>query len=164
MNLTIRKVEVADASALADVYNHYVTMTAITFEEQEVSAETMAERICHITAKFPWVVAEAAGAVVGYAYATEWRARSAYRYSVESTVYVSAAGRGHGTGTALYRELLAQLAAGGYHLVIAGITLPNEASVRLHERLGFMKVAHFHEVGRKFEQWLDVGYWQRQLS
>jgi L-amino acid N-acyltransferase YncA len=116
------------------------------------------------TASLPYLVAEEGGVVAGYAYATPWRARRAYRSSVETSVYVQDGRHACGTGTALYRAVLAQLTRDGYHLVIAGIAQPNNASVALHEKLGFEKVAHFREVGCKFGQWVDVAYWQLILK
>ena len=101
---------------------------------------------------------------LGYAYATSWRVRSAYRFSVESTVYVATGHGGKGNGSALYRSLIAALREPGLQVVIGGLALPNEASVALHECIGFEKVAHFRRVGRKFEQWIDVGYWELQLA
>ena len=101
--------------------------------------------------------------LAGYAYATKWRVRHAYRYSVETSVYVGAGHGRKGYGSALYGELLRRLRTSGCHLAIAGIAQPNEASVALHERMGFRKVAHFGEVGFKFGRWLDVGYWELRL-
>ncbi len=101
--------------------------------------------------------------IVGYAYATPWKPRSAYRFSVEASVYVDFAHMGWGTGSLLYGQLLSVLQEKQIHMVIAGISLPNEASVALHEKFGFRKVAHFPEVGFKFGSWIDVGYWQRAL-
>ncbi|HEX8606942.1 MAG TPA: GNAT family N-acetyltransferase [Pseudoduganella sp.] len=113
----------------------------------------------------PWLVLETAGGVVaGYAYATRWRVRHAYRFSVETTVYLAHDSTGKGYGTALYTALLQRLREAGCHLAIGGIALPNEASVALHERLGYRKVAHFGEVGRKFDRWIDVGYWELKLQ
>ncbi len=100
------------------------------------------------------------GAVVGWAYATAWKARSAYRFSVETTVYVAASHQGRGIGAALYGALLGDLRGRELHSAVGGIALPNPASVALHEKLGFKKIAHFAEVGRKFDRWVDVGYWQ----
>ncbi|MEP6591257.1 MAG: N-acetyltransferase family protein, partial [Gemmatimonadota bacterium] len=108
----------------------------------------------------PWLVAEQGGVVVGYAYAGKWKTRHGYRFTVESTVYLDPNHVGHGTGSRLYRALLDALRLQGVHSAIGGIGLPNEPSVRLHERLGFEKVAHFHENGIKFGRWIDVGYWQ----
>jgi phosphinothricin acetyltransferase len=136
----------------------------ITFEEEPVSEAEMGRRIAEVTKRpLPWLVAEADGAVVGYAYATPWRPRSAYRFSVESTVYLEAGAVGRGTGRALYAALLDDLKARGVHCVIGGIALPNPASVGLHERMGFRKVGHLEEVGWKQERWVDVGYWELRL-
>lgn len=160
----IRQATSADAAAIAAIYNHYVLNTVITFEEQAVSTEQMAERIGQVKADgLPWLVLEQNSEVLGYAYATKWRVRSAYRFSVESTVYLKAGIVGKGFGSQLYQQLLAELKALGLHLVIGGITLPNEKSVALHEKFGFEQCGHFQQVGFKFEQWRDVGYWQKLL-
>lgn len=153
-----------DAGAIAAIYNHYVATSSITFEESPVPVDDMARRIEEVGASLPWYVAEENGALLGYAYATPWRARSAYRYSVESTVYVSPAHARRGVGTQLYGALLAELRARGLRVVLGGIAQPNVASVTLHERLGFEKVAHFKQVGQKFGQWIDVGYWELLLE
>ena len=115
-------------------------------------------------ARLPWYVFERDGAVIGYAYATPWRVRSAYRFSVESSVYVSHEAPRQGIGTQLYKTLIEDLRRRGLQVVIGGIAQPNDASVQLHERLGFQKVAHFTRVGRKFGKWVDVGYWELHLS
>lgn len=161
----IRFATLADAAALARIYNHYITDTIVTLEEVPVDADEMARRLTEIIASgLPWIVAEQAGEVVGYAYASMWKSRYGYRFSVESTVYLAPSATGKRLGTRLYQRLLEFLSAGETHLVIGGIGLPNVASVALHERLGFEKVAHFREVGIKFGQWIDVGYWQRRLK
>jgi phosphinothricin acetyltransferase len=159
----IRPVAAADAAAIADIYNHYVEHTVITFEEDVVSRHEMARRIVEITAKLPWLVAELGGAVIGYAYAGAWRPRSAYRFAVESTVYLAPDATRKGLGLALYSQLIDELRARKLHCVMGGITLPNEASVGLHEKLGFRKVGHLEQVGWKQDRWLDVGYWQLLL-
>jgi phosphinothricin acetyltransferase len=160
----IRPAVTADASALAGIYNPYITGTTITFEEAPVTAADMAQRIEDVNqAGLAWLVLEADGRVRGYAYATRWRARPAYRHSAESTVYLEQGASGQGWGQLLYRELIEAVRARGLHLLIGGIALPNERSVALHERLGFTKAAQFSEVGYKFERWLDVGYWQLRL-
>ena len=160
----IRSASTDDAAAIVAIYNHFVTTTTITFEETAVSEADMAQRIHDVTAKLPWLVYELDGQVLGYAYATPWRVRSAYRFSVESTVYVSVDHPHKGIGSSLYRALLDALRALGLQVVLGGIAQPNAASVALHERLGFEKVAHFKHVGRKFDQWIDVGYWQLSLG
>jgi len=159
----LREATTGDAAEICGVYNPYVLETTISFEEEPVSTETMQGRIADVTARFPWLVAILDDRIAGYAYATPWRPRSAYRHSVETTVYLSPHACGRGIGSALYRELFEKLRAAGVHQAIGGIALPNQASVALHERLGFQKVAHFEAVGRKFDQWIDVAYWQRPL-
>jgi L-amino acid N-acyltransferase YncA len=158
--MMIRVCKAGDATAIAGIYNHYVRETVVTFEETPVSAAEMTQRIAEVGARFPWLVSEEGGAVVGWAYATAWKTRSAYRFSVETTVYLATSHQGRGIGAALYRALLDDLRARDVHSVVGGIALPNPASVALHEKLGFTKVAHFAEVGRKFDRWVDVGYWQ----
>lgn len=163
--MNIRDARVDDAESIASIYNHYVLTTSISFEETEVAAIDMAGRVADVQATgLPWLVADIDGAVAGYAYATKWRVRHAYRFSVESSVYLGHDSARKGIGSALYRVLLDRLRAGGYHLAIGGIALPNAASVALHEKMGFEKVAHFGEVGFKFGQWTDVGYWQLKLA
>lgn len=158
----IREASAADAASIAEIYNHYVEHTVVTFEETLVSAADFAARIASVhVSGFPWLVAEEAGRVLGYAYATKWKERSAYRFSAEVTVYLAPTATGRGIGKLLYGALFPLLDARGLHALMGGITLPNEASVALHEKFGMRKVAHFDEVGFKFGRWLDVGYWQR---
>lgn len=165
MQIDIRPASAADAARIAAIYNRYVAQTTISFEEQPVSEAEMAVRIRDVAdAGLPWLVALHQGELAGYAYATKWRARPAYRFSVESTVYLDDSACGRGWGALLYRQLIGQLRAGGIRTVIAGIAQPNARSVGLHERLGFRKVAHFSDVGYKFGGWVDVGYWQLSLA
>jgi phosphinothricin acetyltransferase len=159
----IRSATIEDAGAICSIYNPYVVGTTITFEDQEVSAEVMRARIAEVTVALPWLVFEAEDEVGGYAYATRWRARAAYRYSVETTVYLAPRFQRRGIGKKLYRELIEKLRGLGVHRAMGGIALPNAGSVALHEKLGFKKVAHFEEVSRKFDRWIDVGYWQLSL-
>lgn len=161
----IRDATPADAAVLAGIYNHYVLDTTVTFEETSVSEAEMASRIAEVqAAKLPWVVVEDdAGVVLGHAYASKWKGRCAYRFAVETTVYLDAAAHGRGLGRQLYEQLLARLREAGMHVAIGGIALPNPASIALHEKLGFRKVGQFDEVGFKFSRWVDVGYWQRFL-
>jgi L-amino acid N-acyltransferase YncA len=162
---SLRAANAADAAAIADVYNHFVHTSVITFEESAVSVEAMCGRIQEISSVgLPWVVLAAGSELLGYAYASKWKVRAAYRFAVETTIYLRPGAGGQGYGTSLYQELLRQLRAGQFHAAIGGIALPNEASVRLHERLGFNKVAHFNEVGFKLGRWVDVGYWQVLLQ
>jgi phosphinothricin acetyltransferase len=156
----IRAVSPPDAERIASIYNHYVDHTVITFEEEPVPAAEMAERIVSVTTSYPWLVIERDREVCGYAYATRWRERASYRLSVESTVYLAPECIGQGLGTTLYSALMDRLREAGFHCVMGGIALPNAASVALHEKLGFWKVAELKEVGRKLDRWVDVGYWQ----
>ncbi len=161
----IRKVRNADADAIVTIYNHYIENTVITFEEQPLSAGDMTSRIEIINqSELPWIVFEKDGTVVGYAYASKWNGRSAYRFSVETSVYLSGASRSLGIGTELYEVLFDLLRQNSIHAAIGSITLPNPQSIALHEKFGMEKVAHFKEVGYKFGKWLDVGYWQARLS
>jgi phosphinothricin acetyltransferase len=161
-DLHIRCASAEDAADLARIYNHYVRATVVTFEEQEITAQDVSARLAAVRAHaLPWLVAERGGCVIGYAYADSWKRRSAYRYAVESTIYLDPHHVGSGAGRHLYERLLASLPR-HVHAVIGGIALPNAASVAVHERLGFSKVAHFHQVGFKFDRWIDVGYWQMQ--
>jgi phosphinothricin acetyltransferase len=159
----IRACRLADAAQICEIYNHHVLNTVVTFEEIPVSVEEMARRIGAVTEKWPWFVWEEQGAIAGYAYAGMWKERSAYRFSVESTVYVAENRVRRGIGAALYRALLPELKVRGAHYVIGGIALPNDASVALHEKLGFEKIGHFREVGFKHGRWVDVAYWQLVL-
>ena len=157
----IREATAADAGAIASIYNHYILETFISFEETPLSDQAMAERVARVqTNGCNWLVAEAQGRIVGYAYSSPWNDRAAYRHSVEISVYLDSAHSGNGWGTKLYEQLFDTLRGQNVHTAIAGIALPNPASVALHEKFGMQKVAHFREVGNKFGQWLDVGYWQ----
>jgi L-amino acid N-acyltransferase YncA len=156
----IRPATAADAAAIAVIYNHYVLHTPVTFEEEAVSVEEMAGRIAEVLQSSGWFVDAEDGKILGYAYAGKWKSRCAYRYAVESTVYLDKHATGRGLGTKLYRVLLDDLRSRGLHCVIGGIALPNAASVALHEKLGFQKIGQFKEVGWKLGQWIDVGYWE----
>tara|TARA_R110001583_G_scaffold102853_7_gene249578 strand:+ start:23901 stop:24515 length:615 start_codon:yes stop_codon:yes gene_type:complete len=160
--IVIRSALDKDAISIAKIYNHYISDTVVTFETETISSEDILKRICKIQSEdLPWLIAEDdMGKVIGYAYASTWRERFAYRFSVEVTVYLSPNALGHGLGSQLYEALFTELKHRSIHSVIGGITLPNQASVALHEKFGLEKVAHFKEVGFKFNQWKDVGYWQ----
>ncbi len=163
--MMVRNVELDDAGALCAIYNHYIERTIITFEEQPLHPETFARRIRETTARYPWLVLEDDGIVVGYAYASEWKSRSAFRYTVESSIYLHPqAPRRKGYGRKLYGRLLSSLARQGYHRVIAAVTQPNDASMGLHECLGFTPAGYFHEVGYKFQRWIDVAYLELDLE
>lgn len=160
----IRPASTADAAPVCAIYNTYIAATTISFEEEAVTGQDMAQRIADVgAAGLPWFVLEVEGKLAGYAYATKWRVRPAYRHSVESTIYLDQAFLGRGLGRVLYAALLDELRKRECHRVIGGIALPNEGSIGLHEHFGFRKVAHFTEVGMKFGRWIDVGYWELSL-
>ncbi|MBN2738124.1 MAG: N-acetyltransferase [Spirochaetales bacterium] len=159
----IRNADSKDASQMVNIYNHYIENTTITFEEKSVTQKEMEIRISDCIKEYPWLVYEENGKIIGYCYATKWRVRSAYRHSAETTVYVHKDHHGKGTGTLLYKELIKQCKDKGLHILVAGIALPNDKSQKIHEKIGFKKIAHFEEIGRKFDQWLDVGYWEYKL-
>jgi L-amino acid N-acyltransferase YncA len=160
---TIRPIRVDDAAEVAVIYNHYIARTTVTFEEAEVPVSEVARRIAEVTSTHPWLVAEHDGRLVGYSYASRWHARAAYRHSVETTIYVDQAMTGRGTGQLLYRSLLARLRERGDRCAIGVVALPNPASVGLHEKLGFVRCGELKSLGRKFDCWIDVGFWQLML-
>jgi phosphinothricin acetyltransferase len=164
--MSIRPVSSADFQTIADIYNYYVERTVVSFEEASVSAAEIEQRVEHVRGRgLPWLVAEDRQAnLVGYAYAGPWKARSAYRFAVELTVYLDRQYVAQGWGTRLYRAILNALKDTPTKTVVAGITLPNPASVAIHEKFGLKKVAHFKNVGFKFDRWLDVGYWQADID
>ena len=156
----IRTTRISDATAICNIYNYYVENTTITFEEIAVSVEDTCTRIAFSLDKYAHIVYLDNNEIVGYAYATTWRTREAYRFSTETTVYLKQGYEGKGIGMLLYIELIKQLKSKGFHLLIGCITIPNEQSIRLHEKLGFQKAGHFNQAGWKFNQWLDVGFWE----
>lgn len=160
--MEIRDCKAGDIAAICEIYNHFIAHDLCTFEEAPVDVQEMSRRVNDVQQQYPWLVCEKADEIVGYAYATAWRSRSAYRHSAEVSVYVKTGEEGQGIGKKLYEVLLPML-SGQCRALMGGITLPNAASVKLHEYFGFEKVAHFKEVGYKFDQWVDVGYWQKLL-
>ena len=156
----IRTATTADAEAVSRVYNWYIENTVITFEVDPVPAAEMARRIESVLEAHDWLLLEEGGEALGYAYAGRYHARAAYRYSAESTIYLRNGVGGQGLGSRLYAELIRRSFARGYRNLIGGIALPNPASVRLHEKLGFGQVGHVRRIGFKFERWIDVGHWQ----
>jgi len=167
----IRPACYGDADGIARIYSYYIENTAISFEEEPVDGEEIINRMGDLDGGWPWLVAVAPendsgarGVVLGYAYAGQWSGRCAYRSSAEVSIYVAHGEVTRGVGTLLYSTLLEELRSAEIHTVIGGVALPNPASIALHERFGFEKVAHYKEVGMKFGRWIDVGYWQLMLD
>ena len=158
--MNIRPVELTDAAQIAEIYDYYILNTHHTFETEPLSAEEMRERIGEISGKYPYLVAEEAGAIQGYVYAAPFRMRQAYAHSVEASIYVRHESKEKGVGSKLYEKFLAEFAETNIHAIMAGIALPNDASVRFHQKIGFEKVAHFKEIGYKLGRWVDVGFWE----
>jgi L-amino acid N-acyltransferase YncA len=152
-----------DGAACAAIYAPFVADSVISFEEEPPDADEFARRIERTSARYPWLVAEVDSAVAGYAYASRYRDRAAYRWAADVAIYVGDGYRGRGIGKALYRALLDLLARQGIRTACAGITLPNPASVRLHESCGFQLVGTFRRIGYKAGGWRDVGWWQLEL-
>ena len=153
-----------DARDICAIYNYYVNNTIITFDETAISEEEIKENITAVVPGLPWLVYEKDNKIIGYAFASQWKSRCAYKFAVESSVYLDINFTGQGIGSQLYQALISRLRKQRYHAVIGGISLPNESSVAFHEKHGFEKIAHFREVGYKFGQWIDVGYWELILS
>lgn len=159
----IRSAAPGDAARLCDIYNHYVLTGIATFEEEPVSIEEMRQRVDDVQKHFFWLVYEQDGEVVGYAYAGKWKARAAYRHSVELSVYVRPERHGLGIGKQLYAELLRRLRERDVRSVVGGVAGNNAASIALHLSFGFEQVAHFRDVGHKCGRWVDVTYFQLLL-
>jgi phosphinothricin acetyltransferase len=161
--IRLREATVDDAAALLEIYRPFVTDTAVSFEAEVPSVEEFGERIKTSLARWAFLVAERASRPVGYAYGTSHRARHAYRFSTETSVYLDPAHRGLGLGKRLYERLFEDLVARGYCNAYAGIALPNEGSVALHRSVGFQAIGVFPRVGFKFGAWHDVSWWHRPL-
>src|SRR5215469_1166537 len=158
--MSVRVASPSDGDAVAAIYAPYVLETAISFEEQPPSGAEMAARISETLRSHPFLVFEEAGRVLGYAYGGAHNERAAYRWSANVSVYIAGDAHRRGIGRTLYRDLLAILARQGFHALFAGITLPNEQSVGLHEAMGFAHLGTYREVGFKFGRWRDVGWWR----
>ena len=152
-----------DGAACAAIYAPFVAASAVSFEDVPPDGADFARRIEATSARYPWLVAEEAGELAGFAYASPHRDRAAYRWAAEAAVYVGESHRGRGVGKRLYAALFALLAEQGIRTVCAGVTLPNPASVALHESLGFEPVGVYRRIGYKQGRWHDVGWWQLEL-
>ena len=162
--MMIRPIEQSDIANVLAIYEYYIINSPATFEEEVPSLESFTERINTILEKYPYLVYEEDGEILGYAYAGPFRTRIAYRFSTEVSVYIHKDHFGKGLGKALYGALLPIVKKQGFHTAIGGLTMPNEASVRLHEHFGFKKVAEFQDSGFKFGQWHNTGFWQLMLD
>jgi L-amino acid N-acyltransferase YncA len=161
---TIRLATAFDSSAIAAIYRPYCEGSAVSFEQVAPNAVEIATRIASVTTQRPWIVLEDAGAIVGYAYAGPHNERWAYRWSVNTAIYVSSTHQRRGAGRALYVTLFDVLRHLGYYRAVAGITLPNPASVGLHEALGFALVGVYREIGYKLGAWRDVGWYEAEIQ
>ncbi len=141
----IRNADISDAKEIAGIYNEYILYSSCTFETEPLTVGEMASRIHNVTQQYPWLVFTENGSVLGYTYASMWKTRSAYCHTVEAGIYIRSGNLYKGVGTELLRELINQ---------------PNPPSITLFVIFGFTKVAHFREVGRTFDEWINVGYWQ----
>jgi L-amino acid N-acyltransferase YncA len=164
MEKRIRRIEARDAAAVSAIYAPFVTDKATSFETEPPDAEAIKQKIRELEPQYPWLVFEADGEILGYAYACSHRARKAYQWSVEVSVYIDERAHKRGVGRALYLSLFEVLRRQGYASAYAGITLPNPASVGLHEALGFTAIGTFSKVGFKFGQWHDVAWLQLRLQ
>jgi phosphinothricin acetyltransferase len=162
--LRVRPAADDDLVGVRDILNHYIEHSVFNFRTEPQSIDEVRALWAQRHHRFPWLVAELDGRVVGVAYAGPWNERAAYRWTVESTIYVGPSTHRRGVGDALYAELLDRLRRQGFHSAIAVIALPNDPSVRLHERHGFVSVGHLREAGYKHDAWHDVGFWQCSLT
>jgi phosphinothricin acetyltransferase len=163
--MQIRPATIFDAEAIAAIYNDAIERTIASLWETPRPVDELRAELERASERYPWLVAETlASEVAGYALVKPWNPRHGYRHTVETTIYIHAEHRGRGVGRALYDELFTLIRGQGYRHVIAGISLPNEASVRLHESMGMTRVALFPGIGEKFGQVVDVGYWQVTLD
>lgn len=161
--MQILRATLLDAQQIAGIYNYYIANTVITFETEPVSVPEMEQRMESKLKRFEWLVLKEADEIIGYAYYGTFRDRAAYDATVESTIYLHPQQTGKGYGKLLYGELIKTAIANGFKEIIGGIALPNEGSVKLHESLGFEKAGLFKGVGLKFDEWIDVGFWQKSL-
>lgn len=170
--IAIRAATSDDADAIAAIYADYVTGSTISFEEQPPSAAQMRERMAAGDGFYPWLVATGTdplgetgpGAILGYAYATPFRERAAYRFSVETTIYLAGGAHGQGAGRLLYEALIVTLRAQGFTQAVGVIALPNGPSISLHEAVGFRRAGVIRSIGYKQGQWIDIGLWQCELA
>lgn len=157
---TIRKVRIEDAKAILKIYNYYILNSIATFDEEVKTISEFEHKIKATIKRYPWFVLEENKEVIAFAYAGLWKDKSAYDQSVEGTIYIKNGHEGKRIGTTLYSYLIDYLRENNYHSILGVISLPNDYSIALHEKLKFEKVAHFKEIGKKFNKHIDVGCWQ----
>jgi phosphinothricin acetyltransferase len=162
--LRVRRVEDPDIDRIRTIINHFIATSTFNFRTEPQTVQEWRSDWQRLHESHPWLVAVDEGRVVGVAYAVPWNPRSAYRWTVETSVYVDPEGQRRGVGDALYANLLGRLRRQGFHGAVAVIALPNQPSVRLHERHGFTPVGVLRNAGFKLGAWHDVGYWQRVLN
>lgn len=164
LSLVIRPFEARDAGPMAALTNHFIEHTSVHFGYELVTEAEMHEKWQQGCTTHPWLAADLDGRFAGFAYAAVWRARDAYRFTCESSIYLEPHARGHGVGKTLYQALLDALREAGFRTVIGGATLPNDTSEALHHALGFKHIGTFPNVGFKFDQWHDVAFWTLDLQ
>lgn len=162
--MLVRQIQASDADRVAEILNFYIANTTITFRKDAMLPEEVCRSIEKTKEKYDWLALELEGNLVGFAYYGSFREKEAYRFTVESTIYLHPEYGGKGYGKILYNALIDNARQKGFKEMIGGIALPNVASIKLHTALGFEKVAHFKNIGFKFDRWIDVGFWQRSLS
>lgn len=159
----IRDIILSDAKRIHEIYNKYVEKSWATFQEQPVSLDEIEIQIQRIIKDFPWLVYQEGDQIIGYTYADKWKGKSAYRYTVETSIYLDSEHLGKGIGSKLKEAMIEELRKRNFHCVISVISLPNPASIAMCEKFGFKKVGHLKEIGYKFDEWIDIGYWQLLL-
>lgn len=162
--MLLRPTTPTDFPAIAALTNHFILHTATHFGYDPVTPDELEEQWRATVGTYPWLTAEVDGRFAGYAKASSWRSRAAYQWTAEAGIYVEEEFRTRGVGKALYRALVEELRSRGFHSVVGGVTLPNPASARLHESLGFTFVGTFRDAGHKMGAWHDVGFWQLMLG
>ena len=165
ITLNIRNITLDDASAVCRIYNHYIENTVVTFETSPVTEEEIQKRICDVVeSDCPWYIGEINGEIIGYVYLHNFHPREAFFKTKEVAIYLHKDYSGKGLGSVLLESLLNKINPKKIHVLMAGITIPNEKSIKMHEKFGFKQISYMKEVGWKFDQWRDVGYWQLTLD
>jgi phosphinothricin acetyltransferase len=156
----IRQIVFSDCKSITEIYNYYIETTTVTFEETPITVREMEARVKEISERFPYIVYEEKGHILGYAYVNTFQSRCAYRFTLENSIYLRNGYQGKGIGRTILSELINEVKKQEIHSIIAKIALPNERSIKLHETFNFKNVGILKEVGKKFNNWIDVGYWE----